>query len=279
MGRGIDAVLSRGPIAALRRGVRALIYEYRARSFRPYVIGKSLAGENFLFLIGDVDASYMYDRVHDWPELAFVSEHLIRPGDVVADCGANHGVTGVVFARRVGKTGRVIGFEPSPKNVEVARVNARLNGASNLEIREVALGASPGTTFFLPEMNGHVTHAADPRAIVVPRTTLDDAFPDQAPNLLKIDVEGSELEVLAGARRVMSTLPKFDIEVHVAEFSDARRALRELIRSIPLAEYEVHLQRTIDGPITKTVLGDRVLDDLARLSNVHLFGIPKRDVP
>jgi FkbM family methyltransferase len=263
------------PRAALGRGAAALTYRYRALSFRPYVITKHLAGHDFLCLIGHVDARYMYDRVHAWPELAFVADHLLSPGDLVADCGANHGLTGMLFAKCVGTSGKVVGFEPNPSNASIARRNACMNGIHNFEVREVAVGVTKGTVRFVPDMNGYVTTAAI-GAVRVPQVTLDDEFPERAPDLVKIDVEGHELEVLRGACRVFSRLPKFDIEVHVAAFSDARAALRDLARLLPLSEYVVYLQRIIDGPIVETTLDDRALEDLARMTNVHLFGKPKR---
>jgi|RhiMethySRZTD1v2_1073278.scaffolds.fasta_scaffold27225_5 FkbM family methyltransferase len=262
-------------LAAVRRGVGAVRHRLRARRFRPYLMRKSLAGEEFSILIGDLEASYLYDRVHAWPELAFVAEALIEPGDLVADCGANHGLTGLLFARKVGSSGKVIAFEPNPRNAEIARINARVNAIDNLEIREHALGSARGTVFFRPEMNGSVTHAGDAGAIRVECVTLDEAFAERAPDLLKIDVEGYELEVLAGARRVLSARPKFDVEIHVDTFRDPRASLRELFDLLDVPAYQTYVQRSIDGPITEVALDASALSELAVLRNVHLFGRPR----
>lgn len=275
MGGVFASVLSRGPLGFARRGVQGLSYWHRARTFRPYVVRKTIAGEDFTFHIGDLEAKDMYDHPRPWRELSFMAEHVLRPGDLVADCGANHGITGCFFARRVGETGRVLGFEPNRVNAEAARSNARLNRAANFEIRETVLGATTGTAFFRPEMNGSVTNAEDARAVAVPQVTLDDAFAARAPDVVKIDVEGHELDVLRGARRVLSTLPRFDLEIHVCTFSDPRGALRELTRLVPVSAYELHVQRTVNGSIARVVLDEGTLDSLAQLENVHLFGVPR----
>jgi FkbM family methyltransferase len=268
------ALFDPGPLGIARGLTRDAALRYQAFTFRPYVIRQSLAGEDFVFYVGDLAARYMYDRADGWPELEFVATRLLRHGDRVADCGANHGLTGILFARRVGQEGNVVGFEPCPGNLAIARYNTKLNAITNFEVREEAVGARAGSARFVPEMNGRIATERDRRAMTVPMVTLDDAFADGAPDFLKIDVEGHEIDVLAGAERVLSTLPRFDIEIHVDAFDDPRAALAELVRLIPMAKYEIHLQRTIHGAIVPVSVDDELLDEIATLANVHLFGSP-----
>ena len=69
---------------------------------------------------------------------------LLRPGDVCVDGGANVGLFTLVAAAKVGPTGKVVAFEPSPKTHMALRANVELNGFSWVERREEALDDCAG---------------------------------------------------------------------------------------------------------------------------------------
>src|ERR1051326_9035898 len=96
-----------------KRACASAIWRYRRAVFRPYEIRRTIAGETIPFLIGDLFGEGWYGPHHDpWPELEWIKMHGIRDGDVVVDCGANHGLTTILFKRWCGETGRVHAFEP-----------------------------------------------------------------------------------------------------------------------------------------------------------------------
>ena len=158
------------------------------------------------------------------PGVRRVLRALLRPGDACADVGANVGLLTAAMASAVGPTGRVWAFEPEARvRAQLART-LHLNGLAQVSLSGDAVGAEPGRlTFHQSPIIGHSSLYALPddeqagmRAVEVEVTTLDRAVPPgTALAAVKIDVEGAELDVLAGMRRVIADSP--DLAV-VAEF-------------------------------------------------------------
>src|SRR6202022_4832032 len=72
-------------------------------------------------------------------EIAFV-HRLLRPGMTVLDAGAHHGLYTLLASKRVGKQGRVIAFEPSPRERKRLRRHLRVNRCKNVDVQSCALG-------------------------------------------------------------------------------------------------------------------------------------------
>jgi FkbM family methyltransferase len=134
----------------------------------------------------------------------------LAPGDVCVDIGAHIGYFTLLAARLVGPHGRVYAFEPSPSNYAQLAANLRRNDVANVTPFQVAVGPRPGraTLFEGPGTNsGGATLRRDlaerrpnpPPEAEVDVRPLAEAIPvdDLARiRVVKIDVEGSELEVL-----------------------------------------------------------------------------------
>ena len=138
------------------------------------------------------------------PGTGDVLRRLVQPGMVVADVGANIGLLTLIMAWAAGPGGKVIAFEPeaTPRaNLEKMR---HLNGLSWVEVRDQAVGAQAGQlTFHVSDIIGHSSLYALPetegsREIQVEVVRLDDVAPAKRMDVVKIDVEGAELDVLAG---------------------------------------------------------------------------------
>jgi len=138
------------------------------------------------------------------PGTSDVLRRLVQPGMVVADVGANIGLLTLVVAWAAGPSGKVIAFEPEAiprSNLEKMR---HLNGLSWVEVRDQAVGAEAGQlTFHVSDIIGHSSLYALPetegsREIQVEVVRLDDVAPAKRMDVVKIDVEGAELDVLAG---------------------------------------------------------------------------------
>jgi FkbM family methyltransferase len=149
------------------------------------------------------------------PELEHLEEFL-PPGGVFVDVGGNTGIYTVKaaqFFRRDGG-GTVITYEPLPEMLAELDHNLAVNGFDNVRLRSFCLGAQPGTAEFWLNFNRPASSSlvsrdpqASKRSMLVLR--LDDVFPlEQLGRLdyVKIDVEGAEIQVLAGANE---TLRKF----------------------------------------------------------------------
>jgi FkbM family methyltransferase len=143
------------------------------------------------------------------PELAPILDAALSSAGCFADLGANVGVYSLWAAQRVGVQGRVVAFEPIPETRARLERNIALNGFAQIRVVPRAVGAEPGsaTLHVVPGASGLTSRdrAVGGDEIAVEVTTLDAYFAGAAPpDLIKIDVEGMELEVLRGARSLLA---------------------------------------------------------------------------
>jgi FkbM family methyltransferase len=176
----------------------------------------------------------------------------LAPGGCLVDVGAATGAIALPIARRFGSTVRIIAFEPARAALGLLTATLARNGIDWLEVRQRAVsdatGTAPflefpqdetGTTPFLPEVSAlQVGESTDPRQerYDVSVTTLDQEFDNDlpsAPVVVKIDVEGFETKVLAGASEFLARVrPALAIDIHRDPFGEgttepAVRALLE----------------------------------------------------
>jgi FkbM family methyltransferase len=141
---------------------------------------------------------------------------LLSPGDVFVDVGAYDGLISLVAADAVGAAGRVYSFEPNPVAFARLQCIARAYGLTRIHPQNCAVAAQEGTAvLYVPERATEATLSEKSPAIQGAasrpcRVRTLDAFwgglsETSPPMLVKIDVEGAELDVLAGARTLLSS--------------------------------------------------------------------------
>jgi FkbM family methyltransferase len=137
----------------------------------------------------------------------------VAPGDAVYDIGANMGYVSLSLAKLVGERGRVIAFEPIPRNVELFRRNIEDNQLANVQLLAVAASDKCGEAVIRvvenPSTASLVWHRDNPAAVgLVIKTVVIDDLVDMGdlpePTFVKIDVEGAEGQVLKGMRRTVA---------------------------------------------------------------------------
>lgn len=148
------------------------------------------------------------------PWLTVFMASRIKPGMRVVDAGANHGYYTVLFADLVGAQGRVAAIEPNPPTLKLLRQTVVVNGFdTRVDIVDRALTASDGEEliFFAPGQepkNARVMHpdyAGSPETFTVIGARLDTILADwPRVDFMKVDVEGAEEPMLAGAWGVIS---------------------------------------------------------------------------
>lgn len=181
---------------------------------------------------------------------------LLAPGSVLYDVGANVGFLAALAARLVGPEGAVYAFEPDAANAAMARHNLALNGADGAVVVCRAVGATSGlsTLQLAAYAGGHaLTSAAAPpdqvAAVTVEVVALDDfvALPGvRPPDVVKIDVEGAELDVLAGMAGLLATrAPVLLLELDAASAAEHERKAAEVAAWLTAHCYD--MSRLPDG--------------------------------
>lgn len=128
----------------------------------------------------------------------------LQPGAVVFDVGANVGFFTLLAARLVGSGGRVIAFEPVPQALASLRRHLELNHLDNVTVIPAAVSAEAGQAHFQQHTDLTMGRLGDQGELEVELVSLDGLLDElPKPSLLKIDVEGEEVNVLRGASRLL----------------------------------------------------------------------------
>lgn len=154
-----------------------------------------------------------------------------REGDTVVDAGANSGLFTLRASRLVGKSGRVIAVEPYSKSFILLERHLRTNQRHNAIALHLAVGREPGraslNVYSSPGENSLFNRPVDSLRREVTRMGSENVEVDtldsvvtmvgaSSVDFLKIDVEGSELDILIGAVGVLKQFhPKIVAETHL----------------------------------------------------------------
>lgn len=261
-------IVKRAVPKSVKEALRRSVCRLRDRPFKPYLKKKNVEGVVFDFWIGDRDGRDWYDlQCTDpvWVEMRFIKDYLIGQGDVVLECGGHHGCTAIVLSNWVGASGKVVTFEPSRANCDIIEKNIQQNGLQNVILERKAVGAGPGRITINDASNSSVTMSGEGTEVEL--TCLDE-YEHLNPTLLKIDVEGFEMQVLQGAKKILSTCPKLAIEVHTTALSKYGASVQDLFRLIDVENYKLWIQWE-DGQQPKEYDMRAPIEE-----RVHLFGIP-----
>jgi FkbM family methyltransferase len=130
-----------------------------------------------------------------------IAQNCIRPGDIVYDIGANVGLHTLFFARLVGNQGHVFAFEPAPDTARKLREHVNLNAITNATVFECAVSNEIGQKHLFRHPDPCQRRLDDSGDVAVATTTIDALITTTPPpNCIKMDIEGGEVEALAGAR-------------------------------------------------------------------------------
>lgn len=216
------------------------------------------------------------DRIPFLEKELLLLRRLVRPGDVCLDIGAAGGAHLMVMARRAGRRGRVLGVEARPRSaVALSLLTALVPGGARPRIHQVALADDAGVlTLRIPLVptRAHLPGTATDRleaaafaglpatTVTVPSMRLDDLIAREGlahVDVVKLDVEGAESAVLAGAPYLLhEQRPVFVIEADDLHQRRFDTTAADLVAGVVAAGYRAH--RFLRGGLTAV---DRVTAD------------------
>jgi FkbM family methyltransferase len=208
-------------------GIRLLapvLYGYGASDV---LVRQTVYGHSILLNGADVSITpqlYRYGYYKLREELFL--QRALKGGDVFIDVGANVGAFSLLAAKKVGSFGRAYAYEPNPAVAGLLRRSATMNWMhERLIVRAVAVGEKQGEAeLVIPasrlgdaaldsnKVGGasiertlqYIGEPGGERGVMVKVVSLDDEFPYDIPiRVLKLDAEGHETQVLAGANRLL----------------------------------------------------------------------------
>lgn len=223
-------------------------------------------------------------------------ERVLKPGMTVLDIGANIGYYALMELQLIGPGGQLIAVEPSPSNVALLKKNLALNGHQGIEVHQLAVSdRAERRQFFMSEMSNlntfHDTGTGSlhlkGETIEVTTASVPEIAAGRKIDLIRMDVEGHEVEVLNGVLPAIERgeiSPMIIFETHLSRYSsdhDIEPPLRRLFQ----AGYRVSLagtssergteiverlgycggQKVRSDDVERTIISDVRADDAIRL--------------
>lgn len=185
-------------------------------------------------------------------EHKFMLEEYLRPGMTVLDIGANIGYYALMELSIIGEKGTLIAVEPSPSNIQLLRRNIKLNGYENVEVHQAAISDKSGfKKFFMSEMSNlntfHDTGTGSlhlsGETVDVATKTVGEILQGRELDLMRMDVEGHEVEVINGLLPLIENgevHPAIIFETHLSRYNE-NHDIEEPLRRLFAMGYKVKM--------------------------------------
>ena len=225
----------------IRKSGRFLFGKLLPRAAYPVVSGP-LRGARFILgaLSGEGGGASVYFNGMETEQTAKMLAEL-GAGKTFFDIGSNVGYYTILASRGVGRAGAVVAFEPVVRNLVFLQQHVNLNKADNVRVLPFALSDKSSIASFALGPNSAMGHLAASKGeknrkandlVYVPTVSLDEiaAKLSLTPDVIKIDVEGAEMEVFRGGRATLEkSKPTIFLSTHSPELrADCLRFLREI---------------------------------------------------
>jgi FkbM family methyltransferase len=218
------------------------------KTFAPFIRDFNFPEASFRMWIANADAKTWYEQ-EQWAKFGEFRalRKLVKKGDQVLEIGSHHGFTAMLLSKFVGPEGRVLSVEAHPQNAMIDHAQLGLNRSfSNLKFIHAACSDVPGTVKIFPSHNSNVvnenSNAANQETtdlIEVPAVTGDMLDKEHGPfDVVKIDVEGYEMEVLKGCKNLLSRAPKLALEIHMDWLGWRGQSMADIFKLIDVKRYD-----------------------------------------
>ena len=216
------------------------------KPFSPFVREFNFPEASFRMWIANNDDVTWYPK--DWDKFGEYRalRKLVKKGDRILEIGSHHGFTGMLLAKFAGEGG-VLSVEAHPQNAMVAQAQLGLNRSlQNLKFIHSAASDVPGTVKIITGHNSNVVNESSKAAsqnvadlIEVPAVTGDMLDKEYGPfDVVKIDVEGYEIEVLKGCSNLLERTPKIALEIHMDWLRWRGQPVADIFKLIDVNRYE-----------------------------------------
>jgi FkbM family methyltransferase len=181
------------------------------------------------------------EEVHCREEIQFFLDQL-KPGDVLYDIGAFRGVFSVATRLKLGNQVSIHIFEPLAKNADAIRQICKLNAFDAFKINQMAVSNGNALSAWITE---DMVRMGDMRATVAadfPSISVDAyiASGNPPPTIIKLDVEGFELQVLLGAVQSLKQYrPRLWLEVHPSFLKAQGHSQDDILNSLRQTGYTI----------------------------------------
>ena len=191
-------------------------------------------------------------------------ENIIKPEMTVLDIGANIGYYSLMMLELIGNKGKLIAVEPSPSNIEILRKNLLLNKYNDIEVHNAAISDENGTKkFFLSEMsNLNTLNYTEKKSlnltgetINVKTLTVPQIMEGRNLDLIRMDVEGHEVEVLNGLIPnigVNNLYPSIIFETHRSRYNNDH-SMENTLKNLFAKNYKVSMLGSTSKEGTKKI--------------------------
>jgi FkbM family methyltransferase len=212
------------------------------------------------------------------PGTRLLIQKILKPGDTYVDVGANIGMHMLAAAQAMQGSGKVIGFEPFGPTKALIDKTMWINGFSAItETHQLAVSSKSGSqSLNLGATSGHhsLFKLDTPAALAKPPVkvdliSLDEIIkPDQVVHLLKIDAEGAELDVIAGAKRLLKNNPqiKLIVELGLSHLERTGHTIEDWLEKFSALGFDYQVINAISGE-----LETYSIEDLEATGTANLF--------
>jgi len=187
--------------------------------------------------------NFLKDNPHERGEVKFL-ESIVKESMNVIDIGANVGITTVTIARKIGRRGKLLSFEPVPEYFDILKENISSNGLENAKVYELAVTDQVGRApFYQKELSSGIVFEEGAKKSEVSTTSIDRFLSGEKTeriDLINMDCEGSELLVLKGAKETLrKNEVKIFCEIHHDFLKQLGHSVEDIVQYLQGLEFQV----------------------------------------
>jgi FkbM family methyltransferase len=249
---------------------------------KPYFL-QEIDGRVYFLRTGDNSANILTKEKSYEPHITSIFRALVKPGDHVVDLGANIGFHTIELSKLVGDKGRVVAAEPLKEVYYHLAANLFLNRCFNVDLLNKVCTDVNNSSFVMEEIewgnsgNCRIKKQHDKLGEeAVQSFTLDDIDCSKV-SLIKMDVQGSEENVLKGATKVLRDVrPYFVVEIeehHLLEFGSSSKNLLNKFIEHDYVLYRIHTPYPCDHV---AVPREKVTVDFQKITGYNVSVIDKK---